>query len=83
MSPLSGSIENESPDSQNNRQPREPTMSQSDTLDPRLLGLRISEARRARGKTQEEVADYLGCRRPTYIAIEKGDRLAKAAEIVK
>ena len=58
-------------------------MSQSDTLDPRILGLRISEARKARGKTQEEVAEYLGCSRPTYIAIEKGDRLAKTAEIVK
>jgi Zn-dependent peptidase ImmA (M78 family)/transcriptional regulator with XRE-family HTH domain len=58
-------------------------MSQSETLDPRILGLRISEARKARGKTQEEVAEYLGCSRPTYIAIEKGDRLAKTAEIVK
>jgi len=58
-------------------------MSQSETLDPRILGLRISEARKARGKTQEEVAEYLGCSRPTYIAIEKGDRLAKTAEIAK
>ena len=58
-------------------------MSQSDTLDPRIVGLRISEARKARGKTQEEVAEYLGCSRPTYIAIEKGDRLAKTAEIAK
>jgi Zn-dependent peptidase ImmA (M78 family)/DNA-binding XRE family transcriptional regulator len=54
-----------------------------DTLDPRILGQRIAEARKARGKTQEEVADFLGCSRPTYIAIEKGDRLAKSEEIVK
>jgi Zn-dependent peptidase ImmA (M78 family)/DNA-binding XRE family transcriptional regulator len=58
-------------------------MPQPDTLDPRILGQRISEARKARGKTQEEVADFLGCSRPTYIAIEKGDRLARSEEIVK
>ena len=58
-------------------------MPQPDTLDPRILGQRIAEARKARGKTQEEVADFLGCSRPTYIAIEKGDRLAKSEEIVK
>ena len=46
-------------------------------LDPRVLGQRISEARKARGKTQEEVAEFLGYSRPTYIAIEKGERTAK------
>jgi Zn-dependent peptidase ImmA (M78 family)/DNA-binding XRE family transcriptional regulator len=51
--------------------------------DPRILGRRIAEARKARGKTQEEVADFLGCSRPTYIAIEKGDRAAKSDEISK
>jgi Zn-dependent peptidase ImmA (M78 family)/DNA-binding XRE family transcriptional regulator len=54
-----------------------------DTLDPRILGRRIAEARKARGMTQEEVADFLECSRPTYIAIEKGDRPAKSEEIVK
>jgi Zn-dependent peptidase ImmA (M78 family)/DNA-binding XRE family transcriptional regulator len=58
-------------------------MPQPDALDPRIVGQRISEARKARGKTQEEVADFLGCSRPTYIAIEKGDRLAKPEEVVK
>src|SRR5712692_8038065 len=52
-------------------------------IDPRILGQRSAEARKARGKTQEEVADFLECSRPTYIAIEKGDRPAKAEEIVK
>jgi transcriptional regulator with XRE-family HTH domain len=52
-------------------------------IDPRILGQRIAEARKARGKTQEEVAEFLDCSRPTYIAIEKGDRGAKADEIVK
>ena len=52
-------------------------------IDPRVLGQRISEARKARGKTQEEVAEFLDYSRPTYIAIEKGERAAKADEIVK
>src|SRR4051794_22722404 len=50
-------------------------------IDPRVLGQRIAESRKARGKTQEEVAEFLGCSRPTYIAIEKGDRAAKPEEI--
>src|SRR3954469_21389747 len=58
-------------------------MPQPDTLDPRIVGQRIAEARKARGKTQEEIAEFLGCSRPTYIAVEKGDRLAKSEEIVK
>jgi Zn-dependent peptidase ImmA (M78 family)/DNA-binding XRE family transcriptional regulator len=54
-----------------------------ETIDPRILGQRIAEARKARGKTQEEVAAFLECSRPTYIAIEKGERAAKSDEIVK
>src|ERR1700722_9647293 len=56
-------------------------MPQLESIDPRILGQRIAEARKARGKTQEEVADFLQCSRPTYIAIEKGDRPAKSDEI--
>jgi Zn-dependent peptidase ImmA (M78 family)/transcriptional regulator with XRE-family HTH domain len=52
-------------------------------IDPRILGQRIADARKARGKTQEEVADFLDLSRPTYIAIEKGDRPAKADEILQ
>jgi Zn-dependent peptidase ImmA (M78 family)/DNA-binding XRE family transcriptional regulator len=52
-------------------------------LDPRVLGQRISEARKSRGKTQEEIAEFLGYSRPTYIAIENGERTAKPAEIIK
>ncbi len=58
-------------------------MPQPDKIDPRILGQRIAESRKARGKTQEEVAGFLGCSRPTYIAIEKGERQAKSEEIVK
>jgi Zn-dependent peptidase ImmA (M78 family)/DNA-binding XRE family transcriptional regulator len=52
-------------------------------IDPRILGQRIIEARKARGKTQEEVACFLGYSRPTYIAIEKGERPLKSDEIIK
>src|SRR3954447_12075464 len=52
-------------------------------LDPRILGQRITEARKSRGLTQESVAEFLGYSRPTYIAIEKGERPAKPQEIVK
>jgi Zn-dependent peptidase ImmA (M78 family)/DNA-binding XRE family transcriptional regulator len=53
------------------------------TVTPHVVGQRIAESRKARGKTQGEAADFLGCSRPTYIAIEKGDRAAKSDEIVK
>ncbi|HEV7221166.1 MAG TPA: XRE family transcriptional regulator [Pirellulales bacterium] len=56
-------------------------MQSLEEIDPRTLGLRIAEARKARGKTQEEAASHLGCSRPTYIAIEKGERPAKPEEI--
>ncbi|MGA2620410.1 MAG: XRE family transcriptional regulator [Thermoguttaceae bacterium] len=57
-------------------------MLQLETIDPRILGQRIAEARKARGITQEDVASHLNCSRPTYIAIEKGERPAKPEEIV-
>ena len=44
------------------------------TIDPRIFGQRLAEARKARGITQEAAAAHLGCSRPTYIAIEKGER---------
>ena len=52
-------------------------------LDPRIMAQRLTEARKACGKTQEESAQVLGCSRPTFIAIEKGGRPPKAEEIVK
>src|SRR5207245_393377 len=51
--------------------------------DPRVLGLRIQEARKARGRTQQEAADSLGISRPTYIAIEKGDRAVQPRELIR
>jgi transcriptional regulator with XRE-family HTH domain len=52
-------------------------------IDPRLVGRRLAEARKACGRTQEEAAAFLGCSRPTLIAVEKGDRLPKAEEVIK
>jgi Zn-dependent peptidase ImmA (M78 family)/DNA-binding XRE family transcriptional regulator len=52
-------------------------------VDPRVLGRRLTDARKARDVTQEEAAKHLGCSRPTLIAIEKGERPAKPEEIVK
>ena len=51
--------------------------------DPRLLGQRLTAARKARGATQEDAAKVLGCSRPTLIAIEKGERRAKPEESMK
>jgi Zn-dependent peptidase ImmA (M78 family)/DNA-binding XRE family transcriptional regulator len=58
-------------------------MLQLEEIDPRLVGQRLAEARKAKGVTQEEAAEFLGCSRPTYIAMEKGERPAKAEEIIK
>jgi Zn-dependent peptidase ImmA (M78 family)/transcriptional regulator with XRE-family HTH domain len=57
-------------------------MVEIDRADARMLGQRLTEARRARGVTQEAAAAHLGCSRPTLIAIEKGTRPAKPEEIV-
>lgn len=53
------------------------------SIDPKLLGQRLAEARKARGVTQGETAEYLGCSRPTLIGVEKGSRPAKPAEIIR
>lgn len=55
---------------------------QLNQLDPRVLGQRLTDARKARGITQDEAAKHLGCSRPTLIAIEKGSRSPKSEEIV-
>ena len=53
-----------------------------DQSNPKVVGLRFAEARKARGVTQEAAAKHLGCSRPTLIAIEKGTRQAKSEEII-
>ncbi|MEZ5943967.1 MAG: XRE family transcriptional regulator [Planctomycetaceae bacterium] len=57
-------------------------MTTLDQIDPKVIGLRLVEARKARGVTQEDAATQLGCSRPTLIAIEKGTRQPKGEEIV-
>lgn len=55
----------------------------TDPTSPRIIGQRLAEARRARSITQEDAAEHIGVSRPTFIALEKGERAAKSAEIVK
>ena len=49
----------------------------------RTIGQRFAEARKARGITQEVAAEHIGVSRPTFIALEKGERAAKPGEIIK
>ena len=51
--------------------------------DPRTLGRRLQEARRARGLTQEDVARELAAARTTVTAIEKGDRRVQPEELIR
>jgi len=52
-------------------------------LDPRTLGARLQTARKARNLTQQDAAEALGLSRPTYIAIEKGERPPQSGELVR
>lgn len=53
-----------------------------DGVDLRQLGERLKEARKARGLTQQNVAEDLGIVRTTLVAIEKGDRKVSASELI-
>lgn len=53
------------------------------TLDPRLLGQRLQNARKVRGLTQQEVADALDVARTTVTALEKGDRRLRPDELLQ
>lgn len=52
-------------------------------VDPRRLGERLQQARKARHKTQQEVAEYLGVARTTVVALEKGERRVQPTELVR
>ena len=52
-------------------------------IDPQTLGVRLTEARKACGMTQEQAAKHLGISRPTMIAIEKGTRTATPDEVIQ
>lgn len=53
------------------------------SIDPRDLGARLQQSRRARGMTQEQVAELLGVARTTLIAIEKGERRLQPSELIR
>lgn len=53
------------------------------SIDPRELGKRLQEARKARGRTQQEAADLLGVARTTITAIEKGERRIRPDELTR
>ena len=50
---------------------------------PSIVGQRLANARKQCGINQVYAAEIIGVSRPTFIAIEKGDRAAKADEITK
>ncbi|MCP3958220.1 MAG: ImmA/IrrE family metallo-endopeptidase [bacterium] len=52
-------------------------------IEPRALGARLREARESRGLTQTQVAEHLKVARTTLVAIEKGDRRLKPAELIE
>jgi Zn-dependent peptidase ImmA (M78 family)/transcriptional regulator with XRE-family HTH domain len=52
-----------------------------ESIDARVIGERLAEARRARRMTQQQAADTLGVARTTVVAMEKGDRRPRAAEL--
>lgn len=55
----------------------------TELTDPRIVGQRLAEARKGAGLTQEVAAEHLGMSRPTFIAIEKGERPPRPGEVVK
>jgi Zn-dependent peptidase ImmA (M78 family)/transcriptional regulator with XRE-family HTH domain len=52
-------------------------------LDPRVIGSRLQDARRATALTQQYVADEMAMARTTVVAIEKGERRVSAEELIK
>lgn len=52
-------------------------------IDPRFLGARLQEARKARHMTQHQAAESLGLARTTVVAIEKGERHVQPSELIR
>jgi Zn-dependent peptidase ImmA (M78 family)/transcriptional regulator with XRE-family HTH domain len=52
-------------------------------IDPRVLGGRLQEARKAAGLTQVDVSQQLGMARTTIVAIEKGERKTTPHELMQ
>lgn len=51
-------------------------------MDPRVLGQRLQDARKAAGLTQQHIADALDLSRTTIVAIEKGERRVSPHELI-
>jgi Zn-dependent peptidase ImmA (M78 family)/DNA-binding XRE family transcriptional regulator len=54
-----------------------------ETIDMKVLGRELQQARVRKGLTQEQAANILDVARTTMTAIEKGDRRVKAGELIK
>lgn len=54
-----------------------------ETVDPRVLGHRLQEARKARGLTQQQAAESIAVARTTITALEKGDRRVRSNELIQ
>jgi Zn-dependent peptidase ImmA (M78 family)/DNA-binding XRE family transcriptional regulator len=54
-----------------------------DNIDPKILGQRLQESRKARGLTQQDVANELEMARTTVTALEKGERRIQPKEIIE
>ena len=54
-----------------------------ETIDPRVLGQRLQEARKARNLTQQDVAESLSVARTTITALEKGERRPRPDELIQ
>ncbi len=54
-----------------------------EATDPRVLGRRLQEARKARHFTQKEVAESLGLARTTITALENGERRIRPKELIQ
>ena len=52
-------------------------------IEPRQLGRRLQEARKARGLTQQDVAVALAVARTTVTAMEKGERRVQPGDIIR
>ncbi|MGH2560419.1 MAG: ImmA/IrrE family metallo-endopeptidase [Thermomicrobiales bacterium] len=54
-----------------------------ESIDPAVIGGKLAVARKARGLTQQDAATELGVARTTIVAMEKGERRPRAAELVR
>jgi Zn-dependent peptidase ImmA (M78 family)/DNA-binding XRE family transcriptional regulator len=54
-----------------------------ETIDPKVVGRRLQNARKARGLTQQDVANDLGIARTTVTAIEQGERRVRPEELIR